>query len=192
MKPFLRMTLIGATMLSAALFVAMCSLLVRSYFKLDLVGIPISSVPDPHTAMTPFGYSETFNGNMTTSAYVASSRGKLWFRWKRRWSNRSVNRVLQWRIAEAVDVEKADPDCRPSYRHNAALGFSLCRGMDYLRLGLPEWFLAGITAILPLARLSRKMRARRRAKANLCVARGYDLRASPNRCPECGAVPKSV
>jgi rubrerythrin len=37
--------------------------------------------------------------------------------------------------------------------------------------------------------LLRRRDHRRRADAR-CIACGYDLRGSPNRCPECGAVPE--
>jgi hypothetical protein len=41
-------------------------------------------------------------------------------------------------------------------------------------------------AMIPLAVLHR-LRRRRLARAGRCIRCGYDLRASPGRCPECGA-----
>jgi hypothetical protein len=53
-------------------------------------------------------------------------------------------------------------------------------------VGVPHWFIILITGPLPLRRLLRIRRRRQRRKRGLCVNCGYDLRASPDRCPECG------
>jgi hypothetical protein len=54
------------------------------------------------------------------------------------------------------------------------------------RVGLPIWFLAIVFSLLPLRW---GIRARRTCSPGLCLGCGYDLRATPARCPECGAVP---
>jgi len=56
-------------------------------------------------------------------------------------------------------------------------------------LVFPYWSCALISFALPLLagrRLWRKRRSRRRVRLGLCRACGYDLRTSPERCPECG------
>ena len=47
----------------------------------------------------------------------------------------------------------------------------------------------GVLPALWLRRARQRGRARARTAAKLCPACGYDLRASPDRCPECGAAP---
>ena len=53
---------------------------------------------------------------------------------------------------------------------------------------VPFWTLAAPFAVLPLARVGRNFRAARRTRSGLCPACGYDLRATPGRCPECGTI----
>ena len=50
---------------------------------------------------------------------------------------------------------------------------------------LPLWLLFLLTATLPTLALIRHRR-RHRDPSNQCPACSYDLRATPNRCPECG------
>ena len=60
-----------------------------------------------------------------------------------------------------------------------------------LQVFAPHWFygcLLSIRSILWLFSAVRKRRTVRRALSQLCVHCGYDLRASPERCPECGRV----
>jgi hypothetical protein len=56
-----------------------------------------------------------------------------------------------------------------------------------LTLSFSIWPAFAITGILRRHRLRR-----RRAAANQCVVCGYDLRATPQRCPECGNVPATI
>ena len=83
------------------------------------------------------------------------------------------------------------------------LGFALNRapegmappGKPWARQGtlrLPLWFLLGLFVPLPawwLITARRRRRARLRQQEGLCPICGYDLRATPGRCPECGAAP---
>jgi hypothetical protein len=53
---------------------------------------------------------------------------------------------------------------------------------------IPQCAIALLLGLLPAATLFRLLRRRRRMKRGLCPLCGYDLRGSPNRCPECGTV----
>jgi hypothetical protein len=61
-----------------------------------------------------------------------------------------------------------------------------------LYVGVPYWFLLTATAAPAVWCAARLLFRKRRHGAGLCPTCGYDLRATPDRCPECGAIPRPV
>ena len=60
------------------------------------------------------------------------------------------------------------------------------RGNSYTLLILPFWLIMILCSFAPLYVIPPIYRRRKRKKLGLCVKCGYDLRASKDRCPECG------
>ena len=57
----------------------------------------------------------------------------------------------------------------------------------FVAVAVPYWFLIGVLlALVCFIELPHRHRRRRRKKLGLCLICGYDLRATPHRCPECG------
>jgi hypothetical protein len=52
----------------------------------------------------------------------------------------------------------------------------------------PHWFAALVLLVPPAVWYARFRRARERREHGRCRVCGYDLRATPDRCPECGTV----
>jgi hypothetical protein len=95
----------------------------------------------------------------------------------------------RWRSPLAdTDYWQARPPVFAGFKWNSWFGWDKSvGGWEWCRLiQLPYWFFffVAVVATLVLAIFRHPIRVRR---AGLCKACGYDLRASPIRCPECGA-----
>ncbi|HVT88443.1 MAG TPA: hypothetical protein VHD56_06290 [Tepidisphaeraceae bacterium] len=58
--------------------------------------------------------------------------------------------------------------------------------VPFTMLLIPDWFFALIFSVIPAVWLMGALQVRRRIKSGRCPICGYDLRATPDRCPECG------
>ena len=75
---------------------------------------------------------------------------------------------------------------RLGFRHVS--GGGLFYGVTYDIVAVPYWAIIPFTAILPGLWFLSRRRHRYRVKTGRCLACGYDLRESKDKCPECGAV----
>ena len=58
----------------------------------------------------------------------------------------------------------------------------------FRRIIVPFWFLVALAIALPAWQSIVVVNNRRRRRAGRCAQCGYDLRATPDRCPECGTL----
>jgi hypothetical protein len=69
------------------------------------------------------------------------------------------------------------------------MGFAINHGeygIDYRSIFSPHWLLVVVFGVPPAWCLRRYAQQRRRLMNDVCAKCGYDLRATPDRCPECG------
>jgi hypothetical protein len=88
----------------------------------------------------------------------------------------------EWRWPEYRNITFPFVNCEPGQPRGIVPGaFRTTQS-----LFLPYWLATMLTAVLPGLWWWRRSKINHRRKAGLCRTCGYDLRASPDRCPECG------
>lgn len=124
---------------------------------------PPSELPHPPPGRTPFGSPGWFINRNEYSAepYPYDPFLADGFTW----------RGFQWSA-----VDRASPESSQWSRS----------------LTMPTWFACLVLAALPASRAGlaflRRRRAARARASGICPSCSYDLRATPERCPECGRV----
>ncbi|CAN5395265.1 hypothetical protein BH09PLA1_BH09PLA1_37340 [soil metagenome] len=74
----------------------------------------------------------------------------------------------------------------PRYHHRT---FSGQLERDIWDVRIPYWLILLATGVMPVNWFRSTRTRKRRARLGQCAACGYDLRATPERCPECGTEP---
>ena len=118
-----------------------------------------------HACIAGPGRFEAYPGEKGMVLDLRPQNGKTFYRWS----------------ADAV----AKSGSMPRFGFKTAVAGSANR--PYLRtIQVSRAWTLGVFAILPVGRLVYALLRRRRKAMGLCSVCGYDLRASPQRCPECG------
>jgi hypothetical protein len=84
-------------------------------------------------------------------------------------------------------VHTVYPAWRADPAQRATLRSVWHRRLNREALSIPIWWLVAATSVLPLAWAVKRHREIAAYRPGHCAGCGYDLRASPLRCPECGA-----
>ena len=146
--------------ISLLLFVAVCGLWVRSYWVESRVEHGMTD-PEFYKRATAWRVSSKSGGAEATI---------FWERDVSRHGKRADWSVAGFHWVRAASI--------PYDTETTFVQF------DFLRV--PYWFLVGLTALAPLKGIGLLYRNSRRRLPGTCPFCGYDLRATPERCPECG------
>jgi hypothetical protein len=166
---------------SLVLCLAVCALWVRSYRLSDQL---------LWTAADGQGLVKSAKGHLVVHAYLDRNTTPIP---RRPATKREISYRRDEAFGPSIDLAEilflcADATARVAqWQHG---GFAWQRrqsSRDVVAVAVaPFWSLATVTAVPALGWTLCRLRSRRRLADGLCPACGYDLRATPHRCPECG------
>jgi hypothetical protein len=171
LRPFL-------ALLSLLLCAATCVLWVRSHLIRDIVGFGRAG-GNCHVAQSILGrvhVLSTLGGGCEGGVTHSADRLAKNASWQGGMS--SYPRTIRWRFGCAYETY-------PVY-HMGISATSASFTTNPRLIVVPYAYPAALFAFVPAVHAVRRRRASRRRTTGLCRTCGYDLRASPERCPECG------
>ena len=170
----------GFALLSLLLFVAAAGFWIRSYFRGDYVsyhtagGDRLSVSSTNGTLLAERQSNVVYHGDGVPPNGVAYKELD-----PARYKDRKWSTTAQWRFAGFGLVTNKGTIAAP--RKSARPG-----AWQNTVVLVPHWAFLVLFAIPVGLRIRPEMRAWRSARGQLCPTCGYDLRATPERCPECG------
>jgi hypothetical protein len=200
MKRFFRILRVTGTLLSLLLCLAAIVLWVRSYHVRDQ--LEVTRVPATGAAVDrgddPFIPEGLLVGSLD-KLYLSTFPGRVEIghvSWEDVFSAAGAH-ALWWSASQGEvipDIDRVDSYTRS--RFGFGIDWKMHTGLlrpdqNVHAVRLPLWFATLLTAALPTLALRRHLR-RRRHGPGYCRRCGYDLRATPDRCPECGDIPNAA
>jgi hypothetical protein len=160
-------------MLCLLLFVATAILWFRSRTHLD-----------EFYAYRPLSYRSVWSAEGRIYIFIWSAPRRFWGEPSMGFSGGDLSR-LKYSVAI---THQFGPFGYHYYHHTPSTNPTSVTPSGYIIM-FPHWLVIlplAISLALALRRLIRRRSSRFRAANGLCLRCGYDIRATPNRCPECG------
>jgi hypothetical protein len=158
-----------AALASAVLCIGTCVLWVRSYWQQDSIEVQ----------------------TRTRRVTVLSTGGGWVVEW---FGFAPLPHGISWQWRSEPEPPSFRAFVRPEGFYRAGFGYRRLgvMGLAVHDLAWPSWSVALLMLATPAVWLAlhlRRLRMVKRTCARLCSSCGYDLRATPDRCPECGVIP---
>lgn len=166
----------------AAVFVGAVFLWPRSYFRSDA----FRCWREMGSGSADYRYCVIYSGG-----------GGIMLGYQRMWLAARPPSGVLYSVEEDPEAASSPDPKRVEWIHVAGFGFQRIQFLPGKRWGagsvsgmaitIPYWFLFGATGV-PVGMAVRRWWVRSgRREGSACRSCGYDLRATPGRCPECGA-----
>jgi len=127
------------------------------------------------------------NATLRNAEFVLSSRGDLALGIVWRSSPATAPYGLRYRTEATLNLP-AQLRQYPRHGFVGPIGWGtwVRPGSTQWVLLFPLWLIVSVLAILPIVWVYRRTLGDRTNRTGICSTCGYDLRATPDRCPECG------